>query len=999
MKNYFTMLLFLFFTNTAISQTMLVSGVVEDSKTNETLPGVNIMVKGTTNGTITNFEGYYQLSVNKGETLVFSFVGYSQVEAVIDRPTINMLMMADIMGLDEVVVIGYGTQKKSDITGSVSSIKPADLNPGPVLSVDNFLQNTAPGVVLTQSSSQPGGGFDIKIRGTSSILGDNGPLYVVDGLPITSENTEPSSSSRYRSSPEKNPLNGINPDDIVSIEILKDASATAIYGARGANGVILVTTKSGAKGKLKVNYSGSFSVQQLDQEYEMLDAKQFATLTNEYNAERNPGSDPVYSPAEINKMGTGTVWMDEITRMGSINKQQLSLSGGNEKVTYYGSGSYFKHKGVVDNSELQRISGRLNLTYKPIKKINMGVNLVGTNMHDVQVPFGASGGGGPEFSGLFDNTRTWSPIVPVYQPDGSYSRHPVIDNIPNPVSLLEIDDQINKNRFLGNTFIEYNLLNGLTAKVNLGFDYNKSKREAFVPITVVRGEQANGEAEIANTTSQNLLGEFTLNYVTTLADNDFSILGGATYQEFASEGDNLLLSNFADHASSIDEIQHADTLSNTVWKVRPRLLSYLGRVNYNISNKYLLTFSFRADGSSKFGTNNKWGFFPSGAFAWKIHNEDFFNSNVVGKLKMRASYGQIGNQEIGNFRSQSIYSHSRRTVIGGIPVSGFASLRPENQDLRWENSTQLNFGLDMSFLEDRIQTTFDVYQKVTTDVLLDFYLPSTSGYEVITANAGEILNKGVEFSLTTVNINKAFVWTSSFNFGYNKNNWVDRAGYYPAGKAIEEEQAVVEGIYGYVVEGIFESQAEVDASNQPNASPGMFIFKDVSGDGEITPADRTLLGKGDPDFTLGLNNQFSYKNFDLSFFFQGMIGREKDNYTRAGLEDITNLLSANNKTNTVLDRWTPSNPEGSVHSGYAPSDGGDNYNNSHYIQDASFVRLRNVTLSYTIQPKKHISNIRIYVDVQNLLTFTNYDGLDPETDEFRQYPNAKTFSFGFNVTF
>jgi TonB-linked SusC/RagA family outer membrane protein len=490
-----------------------------------------------------------------------------------------------------------------------------------------------------------------------------------------------------------------------------------------------------------------------------------------------------------------------------------------------------------------------------------------------------------------------------------------------------------------------------------------------------------------------------MNYVSKIMGNEFTVLGGTTFQQFGSEGNNLLLSNFADHANSIDEIQYADTLSNTEWKVQPRLLSYLGRANYNIKDRYLLTVSFRADGSSKMGANNKWGFFPSGAIAWKVHNEEFFNLPAINQLKVRASYGQIGNQEIGNFRSQSIYSYSRRTVIGGVPVSGLASLRPENPDLKWETSIQANLGVDISFLKDRIQTTFDIYRKVTTDVLLDFYLPSTSGYDVITDNAGEILNRGVEFSITTVNVNKAINWTTSFNIAYNKNSWIERAGYYPVSKEIEAENAVVNGIYGYVADGIFKTQAEIDASQQPTATPGMIRFKDINDDGSITPSDRTLLGKNDPDFTLGLNNQVSYKNFDLSFFFQGMFGREKDNYTLAGLEDVQNLLSAYNKTTSILDRWTPSNPNGTIHSGVAASVGGDNYNNSIYIQDASFVRLRNVTLGYTLKSVKFIDNLRVYVDAQNLLTITNYGGLDPETDEFRQYPNAKTFTFGFNVTF
>jgi TonB-linked SusC/RagA family outer membrane protein len=1001
MKKFYTLTILLICLINSYGQEFAISGKVIDANSGEPLPGVNIRIEGTTRGVVTNPSGEYSIRVSDPEAiLIFSYLTYLEEKVKVgSQRAIDISMVPDIHDLEEVIVIGYGKQKKSDITGSVASINPEDVNPGPVLSVDNILQNTAPGVVLIQSSAQPGGGFDIKVRGTSSLLGNKGPLYVIDGMPVTSENSEPESTSRYRSSPTKNPLNGINPDDIVSIEILKDASATAIYGARGANGVILITTKNGKTGKIKVDYAGSYSLQQLDKEYDMLDAKQFATVSNQYHLEKNPTSDPLFSPAEINRLSEGTAWMDEITRLGAINKHQLSFYGGKEKFTYYVSTNYFNHKGIVEVSGLQRFSGRLNAQVKPIEKLKIGVNIVGTNIHDIQVPFGATQSGGPEFAGLFDNTRNWSPLVTVYQPDGSYSRHPEVDNIPNPVSLLEVDDQIKRTRFLGTTFVEYALLKKLTVKLNLGYDQTNSNRESYIPTSVIRGEQANGEAEIANKEIANVLGELTMNYISKWFGNEVNILGGATFQQFDSEGNNLLLSNFADYANSISEIQRADTLDIKEWKERSRLISYLGRINYSIRDRYLFTFSFRADGSTKFGPNNKWGYFPSGAFAWKVHKEDFFNLKTINSLKIRLSYGQIGNQEIGNKRSQSLYSYTRRTVIGGRPVSGLASLRPQNDDLKWETSTQFNAGIDVSVLEGRIQSNLDIYHKITSDVLLDFYLPSTSGYEVITSNAGKILNKGAEFGLKTVNISEPFKWSTSFNIAFNKNNWLDRAGYYPVGKEVEKENAVVNGIYGYVAEGIFKKQEEITASNQPDASLGMIRFKDINGDGNISPADRTLLGKKDPDFTFGLNNQLTYKRFDLSFFFQGMLGREKDNYTLADLEDIQNILSAYNKSSTILDRWTQQNQNGNIHSGQAPSDGGDNYNNSIYIQDASFVRLRNVTLGYTLKSVRLIDYLRIYVDAQNLLTFTKYEGLDPETDEFRQYPNAKTYSLGVNVTF
>ncbi len=976
-----------------------VHGRVSDGNTGEALPGVGISLKGTATGTITDLNGDYRLNCGSGDILVFSYVGYQTEEiAVSARTEINVYMKPDVKSLEEIVVIGYGSQKKSDITGSVSSVRPDDFNPGPVVSLNNFLQNTAPGVVMLQSSSQPGGAFDVKIRGTSSILGNNGPLYVIDGLPVTSDNTEPGSTSRYRSSPAKNPLNGINPEDIISIEILKDASATAIYGARGANGVILITTRGGQSGEMEVEYSGSTSIQHLDKRYDMLDARQYATLSNAYQLERNPGTDPIYSPAEINRMGEGTDWIGEITRLGAIQKQQFSISGGKPILRYYASANFYNHQGIVYSSGLNRFSGRLNLSSQISEKLKVGMNLTLTNMTDNQVPFGATGGGGPEFSGLFDNTRTWSPLVPVRQDDGTYSRHPVVDNIPNPVSLLDIQDRILSNRLLGTTFVEYEILNGLTAKLNLGGDFTKSNRESYIPTTVVRGEQANGEAELADNMVQNILSEFTLNYNGMLFGNKLNILAGNTFQQFDTEGNDLLMTNFADHASSIAEIQSADSIT-TYWKEQSRLISYLARINYNIKDKYLFTFSFRADGSTKFGANHKWGYFPSGAFAWNVHNEEFFQSALIKRFKVRLSYGQIGNQEIGNKQSLSLYSITRRTVIGGIPVSGYAAAGPPNPELRWETSTQANVGIDLSFLNDRIQTTFDVYRKITSDVLLEYNLQPTTGFATMTSNTGLILNKGVELGITSVNISRIIEWRTSFNIAYNKNNWLDRAGYYPVSAEIEGEQDVVNGIYGYIVEGIFRDQTEIDQSAQPDARPGMFRFKDVDEDGEITPGDRTLIGKNDPDFNLGLNNTFTWNKFDLGFFFQGMLGREKDNYTLASLENIQNLLQGYNKSVTILDRWTTSNNDGTIHSGEAPSDGGDNYLNTVYIQNASYVRLRNVTIGYSTTAIPRIKSLRVYFDAQNLFTLTPYNGLDPETDEFRQYPNAKTYSLGVNITF
>lgn len=979
-----------------------IEGKVLSTEDNEGLPGATVMIKGSSNGTVTDFEGNFTLDISEGDILMITYIGFISQEVTVGTSSfVEIKLDLDVEALEEVIVVGYGTQKKSDITGSVSSIRKADMNPGPVVSVNNLLQSTAPGVVLTQSSAQPGGGFDVKIRGASSATGTNDPLYVIDGFPVTSTNVQPESGSRHRSSPPRNPLNGINPQDIVAIEILKDASATAIYGSRGANGVVLVTTKRGSSKKLTIDYSSSFSIQQLDKEYEMLNASEFAQISNEVALAKDPDEDPIYSSAQINNAGEGTNWIDEITRIGTVHQQQISANGGFKNLRYYVSANYFQHKGIVDVSQLDRIGGRTNLDYKK-DKLSIGVSALYSFTKDKQVPFGASNGGGPEFGGLFDNTRSWSPLLSVRDDNGDFSIHPVRALIPNPVSLLDIDDQIRSNRVLATFFVEYEVAPNLKAKLNVGRDQSNSEREAFIPLSVIRGEQANGEGEVGESDSWSTLSEFTLTYQKELKNNSsLTLLAGSTFQQTDLERSASFFTNFADQTTDFSKIESADTIPTVPVKERSKLLSYLGRVNYSIKDRYLITFSFRADGSTKFGANNKWGYFPSGAVAWKIHNENFFNSAVIDVLKFRASYGQIGNQTIENKRTQSLYNVTRRTVIGGVPIQGLAALRPDSPDLKWETTTQLNIGVDFGILESRIYGSIDAYDKVTSNQLLVFELQPTAGFNEITINAGSVRNRGIELALTSRNLVGEFKWTTSLNYGFNKNEWRDRSGFYPEGKEIAVENGPLNGIYGYQVLGLFQSQAEIDNSPDQEAvaipSPGTFKYADANNDGVITPEDRILLGNSDPDFTFGVNNTMSYKNIDLNFFFQGSIGREKQNSVRAYLEDVDDITEGFNKSKAVANRWTSENTSGTV----PAADGilGGFSNNSEYIEDASFVRLRNITLGYTFPELGKIYNLRVYADVQNLITITPFEGTDPETDEFRQYPNAKTYTLGLSATF
>ncbi len=976
-----------------------ISGRIVDEGTGQPLIGATILVKEISLlGTITDVDGKFSIEVpEKAKTLVASYVGYLTREVEIgDQSYFDIKLQMDIETLDEIVVVGYGTVMKSDITGAVASIKTEEFNPGPVVSLSSHLQNTAPGVVMTQTSAQPGGNFKVQVRGQTSILGSNEPLYVIDGIPVSNDVVTPSrEGSVERYSPDKNPLNGINPRDIVSIEVLKDASAAAIYGARGANGVVLITTKTG-KGNAKLSYSSSFGIQEIANQYEYLTGEEYARVTNEWALFL--GLDPVFSPAEVKSAGTGTNWLEKVSRNGSIMQHQLSASGGQEHLNYYISGNYYNHKGLIRNTELSRYSGRININSELSEYFQVGTNLAISQTDDENIHFGSPNEHGSTFNGPFSFRSSWPSNVPVYQEDGSFSVHPVIPELsPNPVSVLNISDDSKTVRILGSIYGEYQIIEGLAARINLGVDDISSKRGGYIPTTVLSGSQVGGEGELSHHQSQNLLSELTLNYTRNLGSrHQFTALAGYTFQKFSNEGFSTRAQGFSSEITNINDISGASVfLPSSSFKLSSKLISYIGRVNYSFHDRFLVTSTIRADGSTKFGPNQKWGFFPSAALGWKIHNESFFTSSAVEELKLRLSYGQTGNQEIGNKLSQSLYRATRPIILGGDEqlTVGLAPVRPENKDLRWETTTQYNIGVDVLLYGSRIQASLDAYRKITTDVLLQFTLDPTTGFETITTNAGALQNHGVEFQAKSINTSGPVEWSTGLNIAYNENRWKDRAGL--PFSSFEKEFGPVQGIYAYVVEGIFQNTGEVENSAQPGSQPGQFRFKDVNDDGQITGDDRELVGQGVPDLTFGVNNQLNYRNFELSLFIQGVQGISLYNRDRSQLNNVNDLLFGRNKSREVLKRWTPENPGNSVPSGITNTVGND-FQNSLYVEDASFIRLRNVTLGYT-PAISGMSSFRIYLDVQNLFTLTDWTGIDPETGN--DYPNAKTYSIGFDVTF
>lgn len=989
------------------AQNVLVTGTVTSSD-NSPLPGVNVLVKGTSTGTVTDAEGKYSLDAPPSGTLVFSFIGMKTLEVNINNQSVvNMTMDADISQLDEVVVVGYGTQKKSDLTGSVSSVTSKDIKTVPVASLSQALQGRAAGVQVSQTSNAPGGGVSIRIRGGNSIQGGNEPLYVIDGFPVYNENGPT-----------------ISPNDIESIEILKDASATAIYGSRGANGVVIITTRRGKAGKPSILFESYYGVQEVRKKLDMLNATQLAQLVNEGISNANPANPPAFTDEQIAGLGTGTNWQDEIFRSAPVQNYQLTVSGGDDKTQYSISGNIYDQDGIVINSNYKRTSFRVNLDRKVNDRLKLSNSLTISRAVNNSVATDTDGGGS---AGVVYAALNFSPTVPVYNADGSYT----IDNriggikISNPVALANETTNANTiTRMLGNISGEYTLAKGLTFKVLLGANLINNKTNFYQPRTVYAGVGTKGSAYINSSQHTEWLNENTLNYQTTLNErHKLNFLLGYTLQAAHVEEYRASAQNFPNdileyHNLGTGQQTNTSTSNTFDWGLR----SYIGRVNYDLDGKYLVTLTTRIDGSSKFGKGNKNGFFPSGSVAWRIVNESFMsNIRQVSDLKLRASYGLTGNQEIGNY--QSIGSMGTQNYnYGNTFTIGYAPNRISNPNLKWETTAQLDIGLDLGLFNDRVIITTDWYYKKTRDLLYSVPLPITTGYSTSLQNIGKVENKGIEFSISTVNVDRALRWTTNFNISANRGKILDLgnvSGDIPAGSASGHLQLANSGIlrigepigvfYGLVTDGIFQNQEEINASAQKTAKPGDRRYKDLNPDGAINSADRTILGYVQPDFIFGFTNNFSYKGFDLSIFFMGSQGNSVYNINRYELESLTGV---SNQSAATLDRWTPTNPSNEIPR--ALSTGVPYQVTSRQVEDGSYIRLRNIQLGYTfptaLVERIKLSSAKIYISGQNLLTITDYSGYDPEVSRFGQdnlsqgidygsYPTAKMYLVGINIGF
>lgn len=1008
-----------------------ISGVV--SANGEPIIGARVVIKGTSTGTITDVSGRFSFDAPSNATLTVSSVGYQTQEIrVSGRTDLQVALREDDKVLDEVVVVGYGTIRKSDLTGAVSSIKTEDLPKASNTSITHMLAGQAAGLRVTQNSAQPGGGLEVLIRGAASTGAGNEPLYVIDGFPITNKSVEPESGNRYEMG-SRNPLNSINPNDIESIEILKDASSTAIYGARAANGVVLITTKRGQSGTPVVTYNTNLSTQKIDKYMDMLSAKQFMQVYNEMlyqswrmknelspygnESEEDAMTDKgdYYSDGQIAAAGAGTDWLNLITRTGHIQQHNLSVSAGSQDTKYLFSFNYYGQDGVVKNSDFKRITGRINVDQNLNKYAKIGLNATYSDIFNNNVPLG---NGAAENSSILNSALQFLPTVPVYDEDGNYSKNPKLGQIPNPVSLLEITDQTNTRRLLSNSYLIINPLKNLEAKLNLGIDRNSGVRNTYLPHTTLYGEQEGGKANISNSHTQDLLGEFTLKYNNQLFRNrdNMDILLGYSYQESEWNGVSAGSSVFSNDIFLWNKLQAGNVERPQVSsnKGSDILASYFGRINYSLLDKYLLTLSARYDGSTKFGANNRRAFFPSGAFAWKMQNEQFLrNVNWLSSLKLRVGFGQTGNSNIGeNAYEYYEIDNEHAFVFGESVYTGSFRSQLSNPNLKWETTTELNIGFDFGFFKNRLSGSFEYFNKVIDDLLAFRKLNSLMEVAVVADNIGSTQSKGYELSIKTVNLTGKFTWDTQINMSSYDDRWKERNPDVVL-QPYEKVNDPIRAIYGYVSEGILQIGEEKPA-HMPDLLLGMMKIKDMDGydpndnskllghpDGKINEADKVYLGTRDPKLIFGLGNSFGYSGFDLNIFFYGVANQNiwNPNRSRYGSTNSQYILQGSNYSTEVLQRWTTDNPSAKFPSGFtSPYPMGDTW----LMENIWYVRCKNITFGYTVPERwirKVFSNARIYADLGTPFVLTNYEGLDPEMDSMGGYPTQRTYSFGINITF
>lgn len=982
-----------------------VTGKVTDGSEGGGIPQVSIQIKGTTIGTSSDFDGNYSITTkNASDVIIFSYLGYKTKEVKVNgRSVINVKLTEDSSSLDEVVVIGYGSRKKSDVTGAVASVKSEELTAFPVLNAAQALQGRAAGVVVqSNNGGQPGAPINIQIRGNTSIGANSSPLIVVDGFVGASF-------------PQ--------PNDIASMEILKDASATAIYGSRGSNGVVLVTTKKGKSGKISIELNSDFSVQNVSNRLDLLNADQFATYQQTIN--------PAYTKGPAN-----TDWQDLLYRLGNTQNHQVSFSGGTDKVNFYASANYFKQDGVLINSAFERFTFLSNIDAQVTDKLKLGMNLFGSRGVEDGVPTQstgatANGGGDDVVSGSF----RFAPDLGILDANGFNTINGVGDDIDNPYAVAtESVNETKTDIFRANLYANYDILENLTFKTTFGFSANNENAGLFRPSTLITtaGGNVGGRAIVGNLKRTNVISENYLTYTTDIGKGKLTLLAGYSYQKDVREAFTAGAQGFSSDSFSYRNLAGgAVQLIPTSSIVESEIQSQFGRINYDFDDKYLLTATIRRDGASNFAANEKIAVFPSFALGWKVSNEEFMkNLEQVSNLKLRASYGATGNQGIAPYQSlasfQNLYA-----VTNGNTISAVTPLQSSNPNLKWETSFQTNIGVDLGLFNNKVSLSLDYYNIDTEDLILaDNGQPQYFGFLNPSSlrNIGKVNNKGFEINLNTRNINtENFRWTTDFNLALNRNEVISLSdedgidlfldaspGYFNIDRThILREGEVLGSFWGLDYQGVYQGgDLPAGTALLPGGEAGDQLFTDVDGSGDISPADQKIIGDPTPDFTFGFTNTFSYKNFDLNIFLQGAQGGDVMNLTAVQL-----FNGDSNATTEILNSWTPTNTSTNIPR--AKLRGKEI--SSRFVEDGSYIRLKNIALGYTlpndIVSKLGLQNARISLSAQNLFTITNYSGLDPEVSyfgagggnssaanttngfDFGNYPTLRSVNFTINLKF
>lgn len=988
----------------AFAQQRTVSGTVTSMTDQSPIPGVTVLVKGTTIGTITDLNGEYRINVpNENDVLVFSFVGFVSKEVPLEgRTTIDVGLVEDVRSLDEVVVVGYGSLRKSDVTGSLSVISTKEFEEQPVTRLDQVLQGRAAGVQVTQAGGAPGGESRIRIRGANSVLGNNDPLYVVDGY-VGAD------------------FNMVNPNDIESLQVLKDAASTSIYGSRGANGVVIITTKSGSKGDLRVNYEGQLSLSEVIKQWDVLGASEFAAIANQRSEAM--GTAPIYTPdqiAEINANG-GTDWQDLVFRESLGQQHQLSVSGGSEKTTFMVSGNYLNQNGIIENTDFKRYIIRSNINSQLSERLSMRLNVSGTRIENHNTGL-QSGTGNPVVQAL-----AWAPTTQPYDENGNIVlSDPVGSVATNPMALLydrANDNQRNIANIIGG--VDYQLpIEGLSLGLQYAINYVNAQGQNFNGPDASRG---NPNASRSSSEQITLQSTNSLSYNRTINEvHNINAVAVFETQQFTNNSFSATGNTLKFPVLGYYNLPLANSYSVGSGFTKWSLLSYLGRVNYSFRDKYLVSASVRRDGSSKFAEGNRFSVFPSLAVGYVLSEEDFVkNLDLFSMLKIRGSWGMTGSQAINPYATLSTYNSDVAVAFDNNGItSGIQLGNPGNPNLRWETTEQTDIGVEMGFFDGRLTVEADYFVKSTTDLLLNQNLPSYVGGGTQTKNVGEIENKGFELALGAVILNSENLnWTSNFNFSTVKNQVVSLGGIAPrigqgtnvgAGMSTTNEFMLVPGAslgsyWGINYLGTWKP-ADQEEAKRYNAVPGDSRYEDINNDGKITTDDFQIIGKGIPTTTGGWNNTLTYKDLTLNIFLQGVFGIDKLNYTRAaamsGSGDARQYILSD-----IRDRYIPGVNETSDIPAFSASNV-VYLQSSRFIESGDYVRLKNVSLAYNL-PASLITrgNIRVFVSATNLFTITDYSGIDPESSnigsatdaaqgiDYGAYPNAKTYTAGINLTF